>query len=385
MSSTFTVLYSTPPPSRHPLPSSSDHREGVVGAERPVWEGVVREGVVGVERPMWIGKMRARGGKWVLEETGRKAGEFDFVVIAHNDPHTSRNPPTSPSSIPPSYSPPSDISQPPPLPLQPPPFFTTSQRLELSSIWASIIAFESPLLANGSVPRGHFDAAFVEGVPAVAWMCNNTAKLAEGGGAGRGDGGEGSGVVRRGEGVECWTVFSSAAYGKRNKVPQVGGRDSFESTKENIPLARAARVKEEMLDGVAAALGRPKDSLPAVLFHKIQLWGAALPLNAPTTAAGGGVECIMDASTRVGLCGDWLLAPSVQAAAISGLAMADKIAAFHEDAAGSDPALFSVGLDASFAAVADAHDIGAFPDAMAAESNGSTRGVVAAHGVQVAA
>ncbi|CAI7807894.1 unnamed protein product [Closterium sp. NIES-54] len=44
----------------------------------------VREGVVGVERPVWIGKMRARGGKWVVEETGRKAGEFDFVVIAHN-------------------------------------------------------------------------------------------------------------------------------------------------------------------------------------------------------------------------------------------------------------------------------------------------------------
>ncbi|CAI7883397.1 unnamed protein product, partial [Closterium sp. NIES-54] len=251
------------------------------------------------------------------------------------------------------------------------------KRLELSSIWASLIAFETPLLSNGSAPRGHFDAAFVEGVPAVAWMCNNTAKLGEKAGAGRGDGGEGSGAVWRGEaGMECWTVFSSAAYGKRNKVPQ-----------ENIPLARAARVKEEMLEGVAAALGRPKDSLPAVLFHKIQLWGAALPLNAPTTAAGGGVECIMDASTRVGLCGDWLLAPSIQAAAVSGLAMADKIAAFHEDAAVSDPSLFSVGLDASFAAVPEAHDIGAFPDATpaAAESNGRTCDVDAAQGAQVAA
>ncbi|CAI5527147.1 unnamed protein product [Closterium sp. Naga37s-1] len=453
----------------------------------------VREGVVGVERPVWIGKMRARGGKWVVEETGRKAGEFDFVGVfvlqcmllcyalvsgsdppcdtrkgeprAHRDPRLTRAmelmglshdprlmglshdprlmglshdprlmglshdphlmglshdlpPPRNPlfttspllliarplsslpliifplialpliashlfccsfqetpsghpssHSRPPTSSPPSDIFQPPPL-------FTTLQRLELSSIWASLIAFETPLLANGSAPRGHFDAAFVEGVPAVAWMCNNTAKLGEKAGAGRGDGGEGSGAVRRGEaGVECWTVFSSAAYGKRNKVPQ-----------ENIPLARAARVKEEMLEGVAVALGRPKDSLPAVLFHKIQLWGAALPLNAPTTAAGGGVECIMDASTRVGLCGDWLLAPSIQAAAVSGLAMADKIAAFHEDAAVSDPLLFSVGLDASFAAVPEAHDIGAFPDATpdAAESNGRTRDIDAAQGAQVA-
>ncbi|CAI5461237.1 unnamed protein product [Closterium sp. Yama58-4] len=312
----------------------------------------VREGVVGVERPVWIGKMRARGGKWVLEETGRKAGEFDFVVIAHNGKCANRL--LAPAGVP-------KIAR-------------QMKRLELSSIWASLIAFETPLLANGSAPRGHFDAAFVEGVPAVAWMCNNSAKLGGEGGAGRGDGGEGSGAVRRGgEGVECWTVFSSAAYGKRNKVPQ-----------ENIPLARAARVKEEMLEGVAAALGRPTDSLPAVLFHKIQLWGAALPLNAPKTAAGGSVECIMDASTRVGLCGDWLLAPSVQAAAISGLAMADKIAAFHEDAAASDPALFSVGLDASFAAVEDAHDIGAFPDATLSDSNGK-RDVVVAQGVQVVA
>ncbi|CAI6000095.1 unnamed protein product [Closterium sp. NIES-65] len=315
---------------RHSGSPSSHHivREGVVGVERSVWVGKmrahlttvlalcllspptnhpplpmtpsapaipcpqVREGVVGVERPVWIGKMRARGGKWVLEETGRKAGEFDFVVIAHNGKCANRL--LAPAGIP-------KIAR-------------QMKRLELSSIWASIIAFEKPLLANGSTTRGHFDAAFVEGVPAVSWMCNNTAKLGDLGGAGRGDGGEGSGAVRRGEGMECWTVFSSAAYGKRNKVPQ-----------ENIPLARAARVKEEMLEGVAAALGRPKDSLPAVLFHKIQLWGAALPLNAPTTAAGGGVECIMDASTRVGLCGDWLLAPSVQAAAISGLAMADKV------------------------------------------------------------
>ncbi|GJP68291.1 hypothetical protein CLOP_g25021 [Closterium sp. NIES-67] len=305
---------------------------GMRGLCEHIMADKVRQGVVAVERPVWIGKMRARGGKWVLEETGKKAGEFDFVVIAHNGKCANRL--LSPAGIP-------KIAR-------------QMKRLELSSIWASIIAFETPLLANGSLPRLQFDAAFVEGVPAVAWMSNNTAKL---------EGRE----QARGDAVECWTVFSSAAYGRRNKVPQ-----------ENIPLARAARVKQEMLEGIAAALGRPEESLPAVLFHKIQLWGAALPVNAPRTAAGGEVECIMDAVTRVGLCGDWLIAPSVQAAAVSGLSLADKIAAFHEDAAASDPSVFSAGLDASFAAVDDAHDIGAFPDALrAAAADSKTPGVTA--------
>lgn len=82
--------------------------------------------------------------------------------------------------------------------------FICLQRLELSSIWALLAAFEEPLsLKNhSSIP---FEGAFVRGDDALSWMANNTKKL----------------FPMQSHGPECWTFFSSAAYGKRNKVPQV--------------------------------------------------------------------------------------------------------------------------------------------------------------------
>ena len=72
------------------------------------------------------------------------------------------------------------------------------QKLELSSIWALLAAFEDPL----PIP---FEGAFVKGVDSISWMANNTKKL----------------LHSLSSGPHCWTFFSTAAFGKRNKVPQV--------------------------------------------------------------------------------------------------------------------------------------------------------------------
>lgn len=73
------------------------------------------------------------------------------------------------------------------------------QRLDLSSIWALLAAFEDPLPLTFP-----FEGAFVKGVDALSWMANNSAKLSSTQG-----------------GPHCWTFFSTAAFGKQNKVPQV--------------------------------------------------------------------------------------------------------------------------------------------------------------------
>ena len=71
-------------------------------------------------------------------------------------------------------------------------------------------AFEKPLpppssWAGSELSGGHLEGAFVEGLPAVAWMSNNSAKL----------------VGEQNSDLQCWTFLSSKSFGNANKVPQV--------------------------------------------------------------------------------------------------------------------------------------------------------------------
>jgi hypothetical protein len=99
--------------------------------------------------------------------------------------------------------------------------------------------------------------------------------------------------------------------------------------------------------------------------RRAQLWGAALPTNSP------GVPCILDPAARVGVCGDWLVDPSaggaaasMQAAALSGLALAERLCALRGADGGARDAL-AVGLSEAFAPLANP-DIGGFPGEKAA-------------------
>ena len=72
----------------------------------------------------------------------------------------------------------------------------------MSSIWALLAAFEDPLPIAG--PE-QFEGAFVNGVDSVSWMANNSKKLSS----------------SQSNDPQCWTFFSTAAYAKQTKVPQV--------------------------------------------------------------------------------------------------------------------------------------------------------------------
>ncbi|CAL5330502.1 unnamed protein product [Camellia sinensis] len=204
----------------------------------------------------------------------------------------------------------------------------TFSRLELSSIWALLAAFEDPLPNPANAVTFPFEGAFVKGVDSVSWMANNAKKL----------------LCSQNTGPHCWTFFSTATFGKRNKVPQ-----------ENIPTATAERVKEAMLEGVENALGLSKSSLKRPFYTRLQLWGAALPTNTP------GIPCIFDPHGRAGICGDWLLGSSLEAAAISGIALANHASiADYFQSGGARPDEFAVGLHNEFQPLIG-HDIGQFP------------------------
>ncbi|XP_021859232.1 uncharacterized protein [Spinacia oleracea] len=199
-----------------PLPDSPTRYIGVNGM-RPLADSILSETkMVEVVRPCWISAIEPFNGMWHLSENGKPRGKFDAIVIAHNGKCANRLLATSG------------------LPL----IAKQMKRLDLSSIWALLAAFEDPLPLTFP-----FEGAFVKGVDALSWMANNSAKLSSTQG-----------------GPHCWTFFSTAAFGKQNKVPQ-----------ENIPNVTAERVTTQMLEGVEIALGLSKGSLKKPTYTRVQL------------------------------------------------------------------------------------------------------------------
>lgn len=284
-----------------PFPSSTPRYISVNGMRSLADSILSQTCMVNVVRPCWISKLEPFNGMWHLSENGKPCGQFDFIVIAHNGKCANRLLASSG------------------LPL----IARQMKTLGLSSIWALLAAFEDPLpIPTGATP---FEGAFVKGVDSLSWMGNNSAKL----------------LGSKTNSPHCWTFFSTAAYGKRNKVPQ-----------ENIPTATAEKVKTGMLEGVETALGLPKDSLQQPIYSRVQLWGAALPTNTP------GIPCIFDPQGRAGICGDWLLGSNLESAALSGMALANHIADYLRSG-GDRPEEFALGLNKEFQTL-EGHDIGQF-------------------------
>ncbi|ESQ49622.1 hypothetical protein EUTSA_v10020605mg [Eutrema salsugineum] len=279
------------------FPPSSPPRYIAVNGMRSLADSLLLESqMVNLVRPCWISKLEPLNGMWHLSENGTPRGQFDVIVIAHNGKCANRL--LSASGL--------------------PLVAKQMKKLDLSSIWALLAAFDEPL------PAVNFEGAFVKGVESLSWMGNNSAKLGNGGAP------------------HCWTFFSTAAYGKQNKVPQ-----------ENIPAVTSEKVRAGMLQGVEIALGLPEGSLPKPVYTRLQLWGAALPKNTPA------VPCIFDPQGRAGICGDWLRGSNLESAALSGAALGKHIADFLQNG-GANVEEFEIGLHDRLSPLAG-HDIGQFP------------------------
>ncbi|XP_074571391.1 uncharacterized protein LOC141827942 [Curcuma longa] len=287
-----------------PVPYTTKRYVGTNGM-RPLMDSIICQSkLVNIVRPCWVSKLEPFNGMWRLAERDEYHGQFDAIVIAHNGKCANRL--LSSSGL---------------------PLLTKQMKtLELSSIWALLAAFDDPLPIPTIGDFGSFDGAFIKGVHSLSWMGNNTSKLFP---------------LESGK-PHCWTFFSTAAYGKQNKVPQ-----------ESIPNATAEKVTNDMLEGVESALGISKGSLEKPFYTRVQLWGAALPTNTPAVA------CIFDPRGRAGICGDWLLGSSVEAAALSGMALAHHMADYFKSG-GTQSDEFAIGLNSTFQAIAG-QDIGQFP------------------------
>lgn len=81
--------------------------------------------------------------------------------------------------------------------------------------------------------------------------------------------------------------------------------DKFKVPQEFVPEEKDQEVKALLMRAFETAIDT---KLPEPIFMKAQLWGAAVPLNVLSTPKG----CVFDSRSRVGICGDWLLSPSME-------------------------------------------------------------------------
>jgi len=228
-----------------------------------------------VQRPVWISTISfdSHLRKWTVD----KYGVFDYVVIAHNGKCAAKL--TEHSGAP-------EINK-----LCQTRFASRANlkdnRMTLSSMFVLIVAFESSLKLN-------FEGAHVSDAN-ISWVANNSAKYGD--------------SRMAGNSPECWTIISTTSLAEQNKVPQ-----------EHIPPHVEKQISKLLLEAFCNAAGL-KRKLPSVCFQKLQLWGAAVPIN----TLSGDQECVFDGQRQIGICSDWLTSPCVQGAAVSGLALAESI------------------------------------------------------------
>ncbi len=150
------------------------------------------------------------------------------------------------------------------------PFVDLLRKVEFAPCWAGMVAFEQPVLTD-AVHR------LDQGI--IAWAANNASK---------------PGRI----GQNCWTVHASPEWSLEN----------LETSPYDIGPA--------LLDAFAKAVDQ---DLPEPGFLEVHRWRYAMvtePLGEP---------CLWDGTIGLGLAGDWCLGPRVEAAFVSGQALAAKM------------------------------------------------------------
>lgn len=197
------------------------------------------------------------------------------------------------------------------------------KQLYLGTMWCLSIAFDQSV----GLP---FDVVVIQDSEVISWASNQTAK-------------HGSSIEDSG-GVEVWTLLSTNAYGKRNKVPQ-----------EFVPHGIFKKVAAELLDAFrkAVASHRRDPLLPKLMYQHCQLWGGGRPQNALDESG-----MVFDPRVRAGACGDWCVSPCFEGAALSGMRLAEVIA---DHRSGSKRDVPHYQGDLSFHRIESACEIAVFP------------------------
>ena len=260
-------------------------------------ESIVRSsgGSFTVNQDVWVSpsngvKFMPQQRQWRVQAGGKVLGVFDSLVIAHNgkcaDRLMSKTPAKDLHSL-------LRVNFSPSVPSH------GGKRMTLNSIYSLTVVLPRDNLLSRTLPSS-FIAGFVQNHPSLRFITCQTRKYP-------------SAVDETGDvEMETWTILSSSTFAKKHKAPQEFLSDETIET-----------VTELLLSAVEEAVtGENRNHLWGILDLRLQLWGAALPLNvwrSEQKPAG----FVYDAEYKAGACGDWLLEASIAGAWTSGRLLAE--------------------------------------------------------------
>ncbi len=230
-----------------------------------------------LEQDVWVSpssgvQFQKNTGKWKLQAKGKTLGYYDQLIIAHNGKCADRIMSKTPAS---------DLHQLLRVNFAPTVPAYGGNKMTLNSLYSLTIVLPNDSTLSRALPE-----PFICGFsthPQLRMISCQTRKYSTS------------------ETYEVWNILSSAKFAKTYKAPQ-----------EFLPPETVEEVTQRLLqavqDSVHISTTRPLQPLES----RLQLWGAAVPLNSWSQTF------LWDKQYQVGVCGDWLVEPSIAGAWTSG-------------------------------------------------------------------
>ena len=264
----------------------------------------------------FIGKKGSGRDNWSVRAQGRTLGEYDNLIIAHNGKCADRLMSKTPAK---------DVHR----------LLRTNfndrvpanggQKMTLNSIYSLTFCVKGPSLLSTKLPKA-FVGGFIQNHPRLGLVTCQTNKYPRS---------TYSEKTSRSvedddddDRTEVWTILSTASFAKKNKAPQ-----EFlpEDVIQNVTRLLIDSVEKDLLGNLEGSDADPRKVVALrdeILESRLQLWGAAVPLNVwrgdidNVQSSSKSPGFIHDPKYHVGVCGDWLLEASIAGAWSSGRRMA---------------------------------------------------------------
>ncbi|KAG7347735.1 hypothetical protein IV203_016440 [Nitzschia inconspicua] len=264
--------------------------------------------------------------KWQVRAQGRVLGEYSHLVIAHNGKCADRLMSQTPAK---------DVHQLLRVNFSDRVPANGGQKMTLNSLYSVTIALKSASPLSRALPDS-FLCGFVQGHPKLSVVSCQTQKYPPMSYGNAND-----------ETIEVWNILSTATFAKQHKAPQ-----------EFLAEEVVANVTQQLVEALEEIVVSNIDNSPLldqVVDSRVQLWGAAVPMNV-WNAEGSKGGFVWDPRFQVGVCGDWLVEPSIAGAWTSGRCIGHHLKEIRQARHNQNDQ--SVGLDGRFEASSGVRRLG---------------------------